>query len=515
MVFSIDELSPSGTLGQRGAGWARERPGSPDESSRFPYLTAWLVSLMVGLASVFLLPRSLAFDPWSWLVWGRELDHLALTTRGSGSSFKPLAVLVTAILAPTGGSVAPWLWLALARAAFVFSVALAFALARVRQGPLAGVLAAAGLVTLYEYTSYLALSGMSEPMVVASSLAALESALRGRRGAALAWLTAASLLELELVAVLALYFAVVVIWPSPRRLRDSAALVVLLVGLGLCWFLPDLVSAGNALRSVSIAKNATLGGPELDRFPFAATLGVAQRMMFRPVLIGWLGELAVGGVVLLRQRRRRPMFAPALLAAGFVIGCALLTQMHKMTGNPRFMDCAAAVASVAAACFWVEAAKLGAAWVARLVDQRRAASRSLPAIGSTGLNRLVLAGVVTVLLAASVGGFRSFTHQLRGWLRSDRVGAVRDSELARAVTQLGGAVRIFSCKPVETLPLMVPAVAWQLGVPANRVGDRPQQPTGILFTVPPLQPSTGARYRMKPVWGSVSSPLQVASSCRL
>ena len=44
-------------------------------------------------------------DPWSWIVWGREVVHLDLDT-GAGSSWKPLPVLFTAPLSPFG-DVAP------------------------------------------------------------------------------------------------------------------------------------------------------------------------------------------------------------------------------------------------------------------------------------------------------------------------------------------------------------------------------------------------------------------------
>ena len=49
----------------------------------------------VALAVVSLVvPASLAFDAWAWLVWGRETLHLDLATT-AGPAWKPLPVLVT------------------------------------------------------------------------------------------------------------------------------------------------------------------------------------------------------------------------------------------------------------------------------------------------------------------------------------------------------------------------------------------------------------------------------------
>ena len=48
------------------------------------------------------------YDPWAWLLWGREVAGGALSTV-EGPAFKPLPVAVCALLAPLGGA-APWLW---------------------------------------------------------------------------------------------------------------------------------------------------------------------------------------------------------------------------------------------------------------------------------------------------------------------------------------------------------------------------------------------------------------------
>ena len=68
------------------------------------------VSLLVAALAALslLLPFALVYDPWAWLVWGREITGLELDT-GSGPSWKPLPVIATTLAAPAGGA-APELW---------------------------------------------------------------------------------------------------------------------------------------------------------------------------------------------------------------------------------------------------------------------------------------------------------------------------------------------------------------------------------------------------------------------
>ena len=63
-------------------------------------------------ALTFLAPSAPTYDPWAWIVWGREVLHLDLSTV-DGPSWKPLPVLLTTPfaltgpLAPTSGSTSP------------------------------------------------------------------------------------------------------------------------------------------------------------------------------------------------------------------------------------------------------------------------------------------------------------------------------------------------------------------------------------------------------------------------
>src|SRR5207248_3821267 len=74
----------------------------------------WLAgaALLIGAVSL-LIPSTPSYDPWAWLVWGREIIRVNLQTTG-GPSWKPLPVLFTTVFA-VFGKAQPDLWLVIAR----------------------------------------------------------------------------------------------------------------------------------------------------------------------------------------------------------------------------------------------------------------------------------------------------------------------------------------------------------------------------------------------------------------
>jgi hypothetical protein len=63
---------------------------------------AKLITACMALAGASLvLPSEPSYDPWAWLVWGREIAQLDLDTTG-GPSWKPLPVAFTLLFAPLG-----------------------------------------------------------------------------------------------------------------------------------------------------------------------------------------------------------------------------------------------------------------------------------------------------------------------------------------------------------------------------------------------------------------------------
>jgi hypothetical protein len=99
-------------------------------------------SLVLATLSL-LLPSAPTYDPWAWIIWGREITQLDLVTV-DGPSWKPLPVILTTLTAPLGEASAS-IWLVAARAGAIAALPLAFLLAARLAGPVAGLTAAAGL----------------------------------------------------------------------------------------------------------------------------------------------------------------------------------------------------------------------------------------------------------------------------------------------------------------------------------------------------------------------------------
>src|SRR5215210_2375344 len=104
-----------------------------------------IVVILAAAATSRLLVRAApGYDPWTWLLWGREVAGGSLST-ADGPAFKPLPVAICALLAPLG-SAAPVAWVVLVRAAAGAAWWLAYRLGRELGGSrLAGALAAVGV----------------------------------------------------------------------------------------------------------------------------------------------------------------------------------------------------------------------------------------------------------------------------------------------------------------------------------------------------------------------------------
>src|SRR3954470_10874457 len=107
----------------------RAAPAPPGEAAR-PAPRPWkaVVLACLGLAALSLLGPSVpTYDPWAWIIWGREITHLDLNTV-SGPSWKPLPILLTTPFALLGDAAAPGLWLLIARAGGLLAIAMAYRL---------------------------------------------------------------------------------------------------------------------------------------------------------------------------------------------------------------------------------------------------------------------------------------------------------------------------------------------------------------------------------------------------
>src|SRR5947209_2703347 len=111
-----------------------------------PVFLAVLACFALAALSAAVLPTVPSYDPWAWIVWGREVfdPHLSFST-GGGPSWKPLPVLFTTVFGLFGGP-APTLWVITARAAGLLSLLAGYRLASRLAGRLAGGVAVLGLV---------------------------------------------------------------------------------------------------------------------------------------------------------------------------------------------------------------------------------------------------------------------------------------------------------------------------------------------------------------------------------
>ena len=270
---------------------ARGGPGgSPPPASRSPPLS-------------LLLPWALAFDPWAWLVWGREVGRLELDTAG-GPSWKPLPVVATTVLALADGA-APALWLVLARAGGLLALAGAAALAGRLAGPVAAVAAAAAMA-LSDWWLFNTALGNSEGLLAAAVLWAVVAHLAGRHRAALALLLARRAAAPRGVAVPRRLRALALAQrPRARRRRSRLALLP----VPLLWFGPDVLGAGGALGASDAARGTASPQSAVNAdFPALEVLLDFAELLTLPVLLAAAAGAALGGTIarLARGRRRSP-----------------------------------------------------------------------------------------------------------------------------------------------------------------------------------------------------------------
>src|SRR3954454_18709446 len=178
------------------------------------------VAVLVLAALTFLAPSAPTYDPWSWIIWGREILHLDLSTV-EGPSWKPLPVLLTTPFA-LAGPVAPDLWLYVARVGALAGVVVVFGLVRRLGGGVVGASSAAAAYAVAPWTIRNAALGNSEGLLVAIALGAVDRHLAGRRGQAFALGVGAALLRPEAWPFLGLYGAVL-LWREPALRRLVAA----------------------------------------------------------------------------------------------------------------------------------------------------------------------------------------------------------------------------------------------------------------------------------------------------
>ena len=420
-------------------------------------------SVVLGALSLAV-PSTPTYDPWAWIIWGREITQLGLDTN-FGPSWKPLPVLFTTVFAPFGDA-APELWLVVARAGGLFALALAFRVARRlagggAAGAFAGAFAVAGLLLSPGFLRNVGL-GNSEGLLVALVFLAVERHLDGARSHAFAAAFGAALLRPEIWPFLGVY-AVVVWRAEPRARRLLAALLVL---VPILWFGPELWGSGDALRASSRARAPNPGSPAFAERPALEILRLTNDLLLSPVTVGALLALVLAAIAFARARRGGATLVLGAAAAAWIALVAAMTEAGY-AGNPRYLVLAAAIACVLAGIAWATVAR-GAAELVRLAARRE------PLAAAAGVAAAV------AILAASAASAREAAPDLKKQYEALRTEGILYRDLANAVERAGGRDAVLECGRPITGPYHVPALAWRLRVHSRVVAIDPETP-GTVF----------------------------------
>jgi hypothetical protein len=457
---------------------------------------------LVIAALSLLIPSTPSYDPWAWLVWGREIAHINLQTTG-GPSWKPLPVLFTTVFA-VFGKAQPDLWLLIARAGAVMAVVMVFKLAwrlttdlvakvspqtetsrRLAMiGPLlAGLIAAGSLVNSSGFISNNAL-GYSEGLATALALIAVDSYLDGapRRTLVIGFFAALDRPELWFIwGPYGLYL----FWRDPGARKLVIALFALIPVL---WFLPELWGSGHLLRGVTRAQHPRSNSAAFAKCPVCTVFRKeAWPAVWDRVKIPGMIALLVAAIGLWRTREQwwkrrivdRGVRARAwLLGLGVFgyawwLGVAIETQAG-FSGNNRYLVLGTAPVAIVGGVAW--------GWfLSALADGLRRLSTRGEGTGGGSLVRFSVpaaTAIVVVLLLALptwIGkGIVSLprTHHALAYQAKLR------SDLTAAVAKAGGADALLRCGPVMTEGFQVPMVAWTLGVHTLRIEATPSKLAG-------------------------------------
>ena len=250
---------------------------------------------MLIAALTLLLPSAPTYDPWSWIIWGREIAHLDLVTT-EGPSWKPLPVAFTTIFS-FFGSWSPDLWLVVARAGAIAACALAFRVARGLGGGIVGGVAAACALAIAPWWIRSGALGNSEGLLVALVLGAIDREIAGDRRFAFWLAVCAGLLRPEVWPFLGLYGLFV--------MYTKAYSWKVVVGVGVAvlavWTLPEWWGSGDLLRAAHRAKNVNAGAPTYADNPAREVLHDAGLMLTTPLIVGLL---CCGVMVMVAARPR-------------------------------------------------------------------------------------------------------------------------------------------------------------------------------------------------------------------
>ena len=443
--MATTEQRPSPAPAAPGAG-----PGSSGRE-RLSGRTSLLIVLAVGVG---LLVVSLVillwaktrpgFDPYGWLVWGRQTVAGNLNTNAA-PSWKPLPYLFTA---PYGlfGHYQLWLWmvtsLAVSVAGAVFAGRIAFRLTA-RGGSerryaawTAAAFAGLAYFGISSYWHYM-LSAQSDPMIVALCLAAIDCHLGGRYRWAWVLGGLAALGRPEVWLFLGAYS----VWAWLRVPSMRWLIVGGIVALVVLWFgIPALTS-----RTPFVAASNALGSGR--RLRSDRVFGTIGRFLDLNTAVIELAALLAVAIALVRRDRVTVALAAGVCAWVIV---EIAFSLHGWPGLGRYMFEPAAVL--------IALAGVGVGSV--LVE----APRISRVAGWAGV--ALVAVIVLALVPPALSRARSEHRDIR----AQRSRTAEIGKLTGTIARLGGAARLRACgEPLTRLEYQT-ILAWNLHVNVATVG---------------------------------------------
>ena len=424
-----------------------------------PIALTVLGSVALAALSAAALPTVPSYDPWSWIVWGREVvdPHLSFAT-GGGPSWKPLPVIFTTVYALFGAA-APTLWVITARAGGLLALVGAWRVAarlagdRTRLGgPIAGAVALLGVLLTQDFSYYM-FRGTSEPIVIATALWSVDRLLARRYGQAFGVMVVGGLLRPEWWPFLGLYG--LWLWVKQPRLRP-----LVLAGLvvqPLLWFVPPWIGSGQPFLAAAHAREYN---GHLGNHPVLTALRRAYDLQVAPVLIA-----ATIGAALAWLRDRDWTVVALVAGAGAWIAVVIGMVIDGYPGLERFFLPASAALCVLAG--------VGVARVAELAGAR------LPSIPWAPV------AVAVALVAISIPLASSRISDARAQEPTARLAVKTLNELTDAVDAAGGRNAVYPCKSsfAAVNHGAQTALSWKLHVTMGRVGTTLRHP-GLDFIGP-------------------------------
>jgi hypothetical protein len=460
---------PHGT-GRSAAGGALKR------TVRSSAVWSVVVCIVLGALSAAVLPTVPSYDPWSWIVWGREITdpHISFIISG-GPSWKPLPFVFTTVWGAFG-SAAPTLWVITARIGGLLGLVAAWRLAYklagstdgerggMVPGVAAGVIAVAGVLLTQDWFYYF-LHGTSETLLIGCSLWAVDRIVEGKRIQAWWLMVAATWIRPEWLAPEVLYGAWL-IWRYPK-FRTWPMLAMFGVGLAsfpIVWFVPPWIGSGDAFLAASHA--AEYNG-NLGPHPFIAVNSRGINDQVLPIL-----AFAIAGVVIGALKDRRGLVLGLGLGVVLYYVVVVAETLKGYPGLERFFLPAASLICV-----------LGGYGMVRLAQL----AREVVAARVTTQNAGAVAGVATfvVLAGASVPFITTRISEAHDAFPQASLAVTTSNQMTKVAAAAGGRSGVFPCKTsfAAVNHGVQSEMAWKLKVPLERVGTRMSAP-GVDFIGP-------------------------------